>query len=167
MADIYYDGMVAAWFVAAIADISAPKAATEIGAAGTLPLHTRLTPNGLKIPASTDSIDNSKMVSTFTTHSVGRRKFDGMSITYIKGDQVADLAFDTTLVYRASGFLVVRRSVLATVAAATGQKVEVYPVVCEEPALSDPAPNTLQEVTVMFQLTSDPRAQSNPATLAA
>lgn len=166
MADLGFDGMVAAWFVATIADITAPKAATEIGAAGTLALHTRLTPNGLKTPAGTDNIDNSKMVSTFTTHKVGRRKFDGLSITYIRGDQTGDLAFDSTLIYQASGYLVVRRSLTATTAAATGQKVEVYPVQCEEPVYADPAPNALQEVTVNFQLTADPRSPSNPSTLA-
>lgn len=167
MADLTYDGNVAAWFVASIADISAPKASTEIGAAGTLALHNRLSPDGLKIPASSDSIDNSKMVSTFTTHKVGRRKFDGISVKYIRGDQVADKAFDTTLVYQASGYLVVRRGVAASQAAASGDKVEVYPVQCEEPVYSDPAPNALQEVTVGFQLTADPRSPSNPATLAA
>src|SRR5690349_15724674 len=118
MSDLGFDGMIAAWFVATIADITAPKAATEIGAVGTLALHTRLTPDGLKIPASTDNIDNSKMVSTFTTHTVGRRKFDGMSIKYIRGTAVNEMAFDTTLVYQATGFLVVRRNLAASAAAA-------------------------------------------------
>lgn len=167
MADLYSDGMIAAWFVATVADITAPKAAAEIGAVGSLALHTRLTPDGLKTPAGTDNIDNSKMVSTFTTHSIGRRKFDGLQIKYIRGDQTGDMLFDTTLVYRAAGFLIVRRSVAATVAAAAAQKVEVYPVACEEPIYSDPAPNTLQTVTVNFQMTGDPRSPSNPAVLAA
>jgi hypothetical protein len=167
MADLGFDGMVACWFVPTIADISAPKAATEINAVGALALHPRLTPDGLKTPAGTDNIDNSKMASTFTTHKVGRRKFDGLSIKYIRGDAVGEAAFDTTLVYQASGYLVVRRSVASSVAAAAAQKVEVYPVQCEEPVYSDPAPNALQDVTVNFQLTSDPRSPSNPATLAA
>jgi hypothetical protein len=167
MSDLGFDGMIAAWFVATVADITAPKTATEIGAVGTLVLHTRLTPDGLKIPASTDNIDNSKMASTFTTHQVGRRKFDGMSVKYIRGTAVNEMAFDTTLVYQATGFLVVRRNLSSATAAATGQKVEVYPVQCEEPVYSDPAPNALQDVTVGFQLIGDPRSPSNPATLAA
>lgn len=165
MADIYNDGNVAAWFVATIADISAPKAATEIGAASTLALHTRLTPDGLKTPASTDTIDNSKLASTFTTKRVGRRKFDGLSLKYIKGDATAEQLFDTTLIYHAQGFLVVRRGILATVAPTAAQKVEVYPVECEEPIVTDPMPNTLQEVTVNLVLISDPRTVSNPAIL--
>ena len=167
MADLTSDGMIAAWFVASIANIASPSAGTEIGAAGSLVLHNRATPTGLKVPATTDKIDNSKLGSTFTTNKVGRRHFDGLSVTYIKGDQTADMAFDTTLVYQATGYLVVRRNVAATTAAAASQKVEVYPVQCEEPIQSDPAPNTLQEVTVNFSLTADPRSASNPATLAA
>lgn len=167
MADLTSDGMIAAWFVASIASIAAPSAGTEIGAAGSLVLHNRVTPTGLKVPATTDKIDNSKLGSTFTTNKVGRRHFDGLSITYIKGDQTPDLAFDTTLVYQASGFLVVRRNLAASTAAAAAQKVEVYPVQCEERIESDPAPNSLQEVTINFTLTADPRSSSNPATLAA
>lgn len=167
MSDVYNDGNVAAWFVATVADISAPKAATELLAVGSLKLHNRMTPDGLKVPASTDNIDNSKMASTFTTHRVGRRKFDGLSVKYQVGDQVADKLFDTTLVYKAQGFLVVRRGIAATQAPAAGDSVEVYPVECEEPVISDPVPNSIQEKTVNFQLTGDPRSASNPATLAA
>ena len=166
MADILNDGNVAAWFVASIANIAAPSAGTEIGAAGTLALHNRATPDGLKVPAATDTIDNSKLGSTFSTSRVGRRKFDGISVKYQVGDQTADKAFDTTLVYGAQGYLVVRRGISVSTAAASGQSVEVYPVQCEEPVVSDPAPNTIQEKTVGFRLTGDPRSVSNPATLA-
>lgn len=167
MSDVYNDGNIAAWFVPSIADIAAPKAATEILAAGSLALHERMVPDGLKVPASTDNIDNSKMRSTFTTHRVGRRKFDGLSVKYQVGDAVAEQAYDTTLVWKAQGFLVVRRGVSADTPPAAGDKVEVYPVECEEPVVTDPAPNTIQEKTVGFQLTGDPRTVSNPAVLAA
>lgn len=167
MSDVFNDGNIAAWFVPTIADISAPKASTEIGAVGSLALHTRMTPDGLKVPASTDTIDNSKMASTFTTNVVGRRKFDGLSVKYQVGDQTGDKAFDTTLVYRAQGYLVVRRGVAASQAPAAADVVEVYPVECQEPIVTDPAPNTIQEKTVNFTLTGDPRSVSNPATLAA
>ena len=53
MSDVYNDGNIAAWFVPAIADIAAPKASTEIGAAGSLALHERMVPDGLKTPAGT------------------------------------------------------------------------------------------------------------------
>lgn len=166
MADLGFDGMIAVWWVPTIADISAPKAATEIGAAGAVVLHTRLTPDGLNTGAGSETIDTSKMSSTFNTKIVGRRNFDGLQVTYVRGDQVAEKALDTTLIYRASGYLVVRRDKLATTAIAASDKVEVYPVQCGEPQYASPAPNALQTVVVPMTLTADPRSSSNPATVA-
>lgn len=167
MADLGFDGMISAWFVATIADIAAPKAATEIGAAGSVVLHTRLTPDGLTTGAGNDTVDTSKMASTFNTKIVGRRNFDGLQVKYVRGDAVNEKLLDTTLIYRASGYLVVRRDVVATTAVAAAQKVEVYPVQCGEPVYDSPAPNALQTVVVPMTLTSDPRTASNPATVAA
>lgn len=167
MADLGFDGMISVWWVATIADISAPKAATEIGAAGSVVLHSRLTPDGLTTGAGSDTIDTSKMASTFNTKIVGRRNFDGLQLTYVRGDAVAEKLLDTTLVYRASGYLVVRRDKLTTVAVAAADKVEVYPAQCGEPQYSSPAPNALQTVVVPLTLTSDPRSTSNPATMVA
>src|SRR5919205_1317694 len=157
MADLGFDGMISVWWVPTIADISAPKAATEIGAAGSVVLHTRLTPDGLATGAGSETIDTSKMSSTFNTKIVGRRNFDGLQVTYVRGDQTAEKLLDTTLIYRASGYLVVRRDKLATTAIAASDKVEVYPVQCGEPQYASPAPNALQTVTVPLTLTADPR----------
>jgi hypothetical protein len=49
------------------------------------------------------------MASTFNTKIVGRRNFDGLQITYVRGDATNEKLLDTTLIYRASGYLVVRR----------------------------------------------------------
>jgi hypothetical protein len=116
MADLGFDGMIWVWWVPTIADISAPKAATEINAAGAVVLHTRLTPDGLTTGAGSDTIDTSKMSSTFNTKIVGRRNFDGLQLKYVRGDATNEKLLDTTLIYRASGYLVVRRDKLATVA---------------------------------------------------
>jgi hypothetical protein len=116
MADLGFDGMIWVAWVPTIADISAPKAATELNAAGAVVLHTRLTPDGLATGAGSDTIDTSKMASTFNTKIVGRRNFDGLQITYVRGDATNEKLLDTTLIYRASGYLVVRRDKLATVA---------------------------------------------------
>ena len=167
MADLGFDGLISVWWVATIADMSAPKAATEIGAAGTVTLHTRLTPDGLATGAGSDTIDTSKMSSTFNTKIVGRRNFDGLQLTYVRGDAVNEKLLDTTLVYRASGYLVVRRDKLSTTAIAASDKVEVYPCQVGEPQYSSPAPNALQTVVVPLTLTADPRSTSNPATVAA
>jgi len=167
MADLGFDGMIAVWWVPTIADITAPKAATEIAAAGSVVLHTRLTPDGLNTGAGSDTIDTSKMSSTFNTKIVGRRNFDGLQLKYVRGDAVNEAILDTTLTYRTSGYLVVRRNVLATVAIAASQKVEVYPAQCAEPQYDSPAANALQTVVVPLTLTADPRSSSNPATTVA
>ena len=167
MADLGFDGKISVWFVPTIADITAPKAATEINGGTTVTLHTRLTPDGLTTGAGSDTIDTSKMSSTFTTHIVGRRNFDGLQVKYVRGDATAEALLDTTLVYQATGYLVVRRNKVSTTAAATGDKVEVYPVQCGEPQYDSPAPNAMQTVVVPLTLTSDPRSSSNPATLVA
>lgn len=167
MADLGFDGLISVWWVATIADITAPKAATEINAAGTVVLHTRLTPDGLTTGAGSDTIDTSKMSSTFNTKIVGRRNFDGLQLKYVRGDATNEKLLDTTLVYRASGFLVVRRNILSSIAATAADKVEVYPAQCQEPQYDSPAPNALQTVVVPLTLTADPRSSSNPATLAA
>lgn len=174
MADLGFDGMISVWWVPTIADITAPKAATEVNAAGSVPLHPRLTPDGLNTGAGSDTIDNSKMASTFNTKKVGRRNFDGLQITYVRGDSVSEKLLDTTLVYQASGYLVVRRGVASMQAdgvtpapAAAADKLEVYPSQCGEPQYASPAPNALQTVVVPLTLTRDPRSSSNPATAAA
>jgi hypothetical protein len=167
MADLGFDGLIAVWWVPTVANIATPSAGTEIGAGSTVVLHTRLTPDGLTTGAGSDTIDTSKMSSTFNTKIVGRRNFDGLQIKYVRGDATPEAALDTTLVYKASGYRVVRRNLAATTAAAAGQKVEVYPAQCGEPQYDSPAPNALQTVVVPLTLTSDPRSTSNPATLAA
>lgn len=167
MADLGFDGLIAVLWVPAIADITAPKAATELNAVGTVVLHTRLTPDGLTTGAGSDPVDTSKLSSTFNTRIVGRRNFDGLQVKYVRGDATNEAILDTTLVYRASGFLVVRRNLVSTVAFAAAQKVEVYPAQCAEPMYDSPAPNALQTVVVPMMLTADPRSSSNPATTAA
>jgi hypothetical protein len=103
MADLGFDGLISVWWVATIANIAAPSAASEIGNASTVVLHTRLTPDGLATGAGSDTIDTSKMSSTFNTKIVGRRNFDGLQLKYVRGDAVAEALLDTTLIYKATG----------------------------------------------------------------
>jgi hypothetical protein len=173
MADLGFDGMISVWWVPTIADITAPKAATEINAGGSVALHPRLTPDGLATGAGSDTIDTSKLASTFNTKIVGRRNFDGLQLTYVRGDSTPEKLLDTTLVYKASGYIVVRRGVVSMQAdgvtpapAVVADKVEVYPAQCGEPQYASPAPNALQTVVVPLTLTRDPRSSSNPATVA-
>jgi hypothetical protein len=153
--------------VPTITNIAAPLTATEIKAAASLPLEFRIVPDGLTINPGTDPIDNSALGSTFTTSQAGRRKFD-INVKLKRGTvTTGDDKWYTTMIYLATGFLVVRRTLAVTVDWAAAQIVEVYPVQCGEIQPDPPGPSKLQTATVPMMLTGDPRGPSNPATLAA
>lgn len=150
MSDLFVDGNLKVSFVPSIADIHAPTTA-EL-AAGTS-LETLITPTGLQIKATTASVDTSDLASTFTTQGAGRRTF---AITVeMKRQAPTDTAYDL-LPYRTPGYLVVRRNLTSTTAWASGQNVEVYPVVTGEPELAPPAINEVQKFTSSMMVTIDP-----------
>ena len=166
MADLGFDGMVKVSFVPTIVAIAAPTV-SEL-TAGTS-LEGRLLPDGLATPVETATIDNSKMNSTANSEIVGRRSFSGLMVKYVRGpsSDTAAAAVETALVYGATGYLVVRRDIVATTAWTAAQKVEVYPVQVKEANPDSPGPDTLQAVEVGFAVTADPRGFSNRATVAA
>jgi hypothetical protein len=164
MADYGFDGMIKVGWVPTIADISAPTVA-ELTAG--IDLEDHLVPDGLSTPSDTAEIDNSKLSSTFNTAVVGRRNFNGLSVTYVRGSDSGAQEVEDALVYQAAGYLVVRRDVVASTAWAAAQTVEVYPAQAKQPAPADPAENTLQTVQVGFTLTSEPQGYGDPATVAA
>lgn len=156
MADLVSDGKIRVTWVTSIANIAAPTVA-ELNAG--LRLDTLMTPDGLQTNPSTDDVDTSSLSSTFNTQRAGRRGFDN-ALTMKRQDS-GDTA-RSTLVYRANGFLVVRRDLDASTANATSQKVEVYPSECGEPA---PAygPNAVQAYTVPLKNTSEPNTNATVA----
>jgi hypothetical protein len=164
MADLGFDGMISVWWVPTIADITAPKAATEIAAAGSVcctrasprtastraPARTRSTPRrwprrstrrSSAAATSTASRSPTSAVTPSARSSSTRRCLQGVGLP--------------------RGAPRCRRRHVAPAAA---QKVEVYPAQCGEPQYASPAPNALQTVTVPLTLTADPRSSSNPAT---
>lgn len=164
MADLGFDGMVRVAFVPTIANIAAPTVA-ELGAG--VDLECRLLPDGLSTPSETAEIDTSKLCSTSNSAIVGRRSYSGLSVKYVRGTEAEAQEVEEALVYKATGFLVVRRDIVATTAWAASQRVEVYPVQVKEPNPDSPAADALQAVEVGFTNTGDPRGFSNPATVAA
>jgi len=166
MADLGFDGMVRVCFAPTIADIDAPTIA-ELTAG--VDLEGRLLPDGLNTPSDTGRVDNSKMKSTFTTEIAGRRSFSGITVRYVRGPESDTEATEVeeALVYRAVGFLVIRRDKLATAAWAAADKVEVYPVQVLQPNPDSPAPDTLQAVEVGFALQAEPKAFGDFAAVAA
>jgi hypothetical protein len=149
--DLLSDGNVAVSWVPSIASIAAPTVA-ELNA-GTKLEAEFITPDGLKTDAETGSIDTSSLGSTFNTSAAGRRKYD-IALT-IKRKTVADVAYNL-LIFRAEGFVVVRRTVAASTAWIAGQEVEVYPVQCGEAQRVAPEENSVTKVIVPMFLTAEP-----------
>lgn len=155
MSDLVSDGFIRVTWAPAVANIAAPTVA-EINAG--LRLDTVMTPAGLKVAPTTALVDTSSLSSTFDTARSGKRGF--VNSVIIKAQDSADTAL-TTLVYRASGFLVIRRKLASATAPAIGDKVEVYPSQCDEP-IQTYGPNTIQAFEVGMKMTSD--ANTNAVT---
>jgi hypothetical protein len=159
---ITLDGKTRVTWVAAvdgISDIDAPKV-SELNA-GT-DMQSQITPDGLGFPATTGKIDNSNLGSTFTTQTNGRRSFDPMikfHRTSATGDQIR-----TIMVYGATGFVVIRRGVLKSLAWTAGQEVQVYPVEVGEPSIPVSAAEQNWDMEVPMTVSDDP---STLATVAA
>lgn len=152
MPDITADGKTRVAWVPSIANINAPTT-TELNA-GML-LHSTLTADGLVgLRPETADVDTSSLDSTFSTTVNGRTSFSGTMLR-LKKQSGTDTIFDT-LVRDAAGYLVVRRSVAASTAWASAQKVEVYPALCGEVARVDPEPNTVERYEIPLKITSSP-----------
>jgi hypothetical protein len=158
MADLITDGMTRVAFVLAIANIAAPTT-TELNA-GTL-LHDVMTADGLVgFQPDTADVPTSKFSSTFDTVTAGRISYSGTMLRFCKQD--TDPIF-AAMTYKTAGFIVVRRSLLATTAWTAAQKSEVYPVVCGERKRLDPEPNTLERWEAPLKISSQPNLDATVA----
>jgi len=149
MADLVSDGKIRVTWAPTVANIAAPTVA-EANAG--LRLDTVMTPDGLQVSPKTADVDTSALSSTYDTSRAGRRGFDNS--VKIKRQDAADTAL-TTLVFRATGYLIVRRTVDAATANTVGDKCEVYPSECKE-GVRGYGPNTVQTVEIPLGTTSDP-----------
>lgn len=150
MSDLLVDGNVKISFCTSIGNIHAPTAAELNGGTS---LEGVITPTGYKNKPATAPVDVSSLASTFTTQAVGRRSF---AITLELKRQTPTDPVYAMLTYKATGYLVVRKTLAATTAFATGQVVEVYPVMCGQREENDPAPNEVQKYVSPMMVTSDP-----------
>ncbi|MFE7509753.1 hypothetical protein ACFU8I_00705 [Streptomyces sp. NPDC057540] len=159
MADLISDGKTRVVWMSTVANINAPTVAElTTGADYT----KRITPDGLKLDPTTADVDTSSLASTFDTGTVGRVGFD-VELTFKRGDNPTDDAPYSTLKYGVSGFLGVRRGVPYTTAWAVGQKVEVYPITCGEPANSAPAANEVMKFVSKMKVTDTPATSATVA----
>ncbi len=154
MADLISDGLIKVSWVPTIGTVTAPTA-VELNA-GTK-LEANMPPDGLHTDLSNATVPNSKLSSTYDTVQAGRRSVSTLGVDYIKQDvDSTDLPY-STLVFRAVGYLVVRRgkAVATNPTFTTGDKVEVYPAQCGQ-ATPHQGPNTLQTYDVPMMSTGDP-----------
>lgn len=150
MADITADGKTRVYFVTAISNQNAPTTA-ELNAG--IDLTGTVTADGLSgFQPNTADVDVSSLASVFTAVINGRTSFSNTQLT-LKKQSGTDTIF-TTLVRDTAGFLAVRRSVAQATAWTSTQGVEVYPMVCEEVARMDPAPNTVERYIIGIKITA-------------
>lgn len=152
---IVHDGNYLVTWVDTIANMAAPTVA-ELTAG--IALECQITPDGLSREASDETVDTSRLCSTFTTQLVGRTSFE-LSVTLVRHETVVsgntDEAYDTLSKLK-TGFLTVRDNKSAETAYAIGDEVEVYPVQCGTRSKSTPAANELQTFTLPLTVTADP-----------
>jgi hypothetical protein len=156
VADITADGKTRVYWVTTIANINAPTT-TELNAG--IALQSTMTADGLAgfQPATAD-VDTSALDSTFNTMVNGRTSFSN-TLLRIKKQSGTDTIF-TTLTRDTAGYVVIRRSVTATTAWASADKVEVYPALCGEVSRMDPEPNTVERYEIPIKITASPALRS-------
>lgn len=163
MADIFADGMTRVAYVAAIANQNAPSASTELGAGSSLLLQSLITPDGLiGFEATTATVDNSALDSTFDTVGIGRDSYSNTALRLKKQTVGADTTY-TTLVRGVTGYIVIRRDVTSTTGWAAGQSVEVYPVTIGQPKRLAPTKNTVTQYEVPCMISSAPSVRATVA----
>jgi hypothetical protein len=146
MADLLADGNIKATWAPSIANVAAPTVA-ELTAGSAVDLECLLTLDGLDIKGDTASVDNTALCSTDDTEEPGRVSYN-IELTAKRKDNPSEDRAWNTLVDRAQGYLVVRRSTSASTAWATGQPCEVYPVRCGRPVMEAPEKNSAQKFKV-------------------
>lgn len=160
MADLINDGMTTVWWVPTIANISAPTAA-EIAAGNDWT--QRITPDGLKTDNTTADVPTSSLASVQDTNEAGRVGWT-IELTFKRGTLgSADDAPYRTLTYKTYGNWVVRRGVAYGTAVASGQQVQVYPVVCGERMDIAPAANEVAKFTSPAKVVTPANANATVA----
>lgn len=152
MADVFADGNTRVAWVPAISNTASPTAA-ELNA-GIL-LQSVITAAGLQgFEADTAEVDTSSLASTFDTKTIGRDSFKGTHLQ-LKKQTAVDTVYNT-LTRGTSGFIVIRRDIAETVAWASAQSLEVYPVTCGQKKLLAPEANSVRKYEVPTPITLAP-----------
>lgn len=122
-------GNTVIWWVATIADLAAPKAATEIGAATSFRLTHSFTPDGWTIDGSQAKQTDERLALTTPLESLDTLTYTfGDGIRYVDASSADSAAVVLATTTTKSGYFVERRNVPNSTLAAAAQKVRVIPV---------------------------------------
>lgn len=153
MADIIVDGKTRVAFVPTINNEAAPTVAELT--AGTL-LHDMLVPDGMEgFEPDPGEVDNTSFGSTFDTKLPGVSSFSGTRLVLKKQDGV-DTVHATLTAFDTAGFVVVRNGALKTVAFASSDKVQVYPIRTGAWAYMNPERNSVLKYWVATPVSDEP-----------
>lgn len=166
-------GQLGLYFVPTIASIAAPTV-TEISAG--VNLATYVTRDGIKTPASGNTVDSSVVGSAYTPQVPGTYGGDAISLTCHRGSKGGvggdDIAW-STFVRGTQGFIVIARSGWAQ-SSTTGlgtpsgtptlaDRCEVYPASVLTRAMADTAENQTSRFDVTLTVVADPNLEPSPS----
>jgi hypothetical protein len=156
MTDVFSDGNIRVQWVTAISNIALPTT-TELNL-GTR-LDSTMTADGLiGFEAETQPVETTPLSGIFDTELPGRSKFSGNGLR-LKKQNGGDAIF-TLLAPNTTGFVVIRRSIAAATAYATGQKLEVYPSTTGVEKYLAPEANTVERYEVPIFVSSQPNLRA-------
>lgn len=124
-------GNLVIWWVATIADLAAPKAATELGAVTSFRVTHSFTPAGFPLDADQTVDVDSRLGLTVDLESLGIRTDTLGMLEYVDSTAASSAAVvlkPTSPATSKSGYFVIRRNVSNTTIAAAAQKVITVPV---------------------------------------
>lgn len=118
-------GNTTIWWVPTIADVAAPKAGAEIGAATSFRVTYSFTPDGWGLTGTQEKIADDRLTLAQSMEALGKTTAS-LTLKYV--DSTATGSAAKVLTEGLSGYFVERRNVPNSTLAAAGQKVRVIPV---------------------------------------
>lgn len=119
-------GQLTIWWVPTIADVSAPKASTEIGAAGSFRITYSFTNDGWTIAGTQAKTKDERLTLKQPLEALDATDVSLNTLKYV--ESAAAGSANVVLVPGTSGYFVERRGIPNQTLAAAAQKVRVIPV---------------------------------------
>lgn len=130
-AAIDVDGTLVIWWVETLADLTAPKAATELGAATSFRITHSFTPGGFPLDGDQAVNTDERLALVQALESLGKLTNTLGMLEYVDSDDAGSAAVvlkPTAPATSKSGFFVIRRKVPIATLAAAAQKTITVPV---------------------------------------